>query len=285
MTSRALIIGIALAAAVLLSGCSKLRLGYEYADWLVIYSVEDNFDLEKAQRQRFKDGVESYFRWHRKAMLPQYADLLAHAADSLAKGLRPEGLDTGYNQFQVLYRKTMEPTVDRATDLLLSLSPAQVDQWQEKVKKKNQKLKKDFSGSREDQLERRSEKTLDELEDWTGRLTKEQKKQIRTLSHGLPWNGHIWLEHREKVQTRIAALLKNKAPREEVRKYLEDYFVHPEKLRSMEYNARIKESEAKTRTMIIRIHALLTPLQRRHFIARVDKLARDFRTMSSQEGP
>lgn len=285
MTFRSLIVGIALAAAVLLSGCSKLRLGYEYADWLVIYSVEDNFDLEKTQRQRFKDGVESYFRWHRKAMLPQYADLLARAADSLGKGLRPEGLDTGYSQFQVLYRKTMAPTVDRATDLLLSLSPTQVDQWQEKVKKKNQKLRKDFSGSREDQLERRCEKTLDELEDWTGKLSKEQKKQIRTLSRGLPWNGHLWLDHREKVQAALASLLRNKAPREAVRKYLEDYFVYPERLRSQEYNDRIKESEVKTRTMIIRIHALLTAQQRRHFIARVDKLARDFRTMSRQEGP
>lgn len=285
MTFRSSIFGIALTAAVVLSGCSKLRLGYEYADWLVIYSVEDNFDLEKSQRQRFKDGVESYFRWHRKTMLPQYADLLARAADSLGKGLRPEGLDTGYSHFQVLYRKTMEPTVGRATDLLLSLSPAQIDQWQEKVKKKNLKLKKDFSGSREDQLERRSEKTLDELEDWTGRLNKEQKKQVRTLSRGLPWNGHLWLEHREKVQASIATLLRSKAPREELRKYLEDYFVHPERLRSQEYNARIKESETKTRAMIIRIHAILTPQQRKHFIGRVEKLARDFRTMSRQEGP
>ena len=283
MSFRSLITGVSLAAVLLLGGCNKLRLGYEYADWLVIYSVEDNFELEKAQRIRFKDGVESYFNWHRKHMLPQYADLLSRAADSLSKGLRPEGLDSGYNQFQALYRKTMEPTVGRAVDLLLALTPAQVDQWQEKQQKKNQKLKKDFSGSREDQLERRYEKTLDELEEWTGRLTPEQKKQVRILSRGLPWNGHIWLEHREKVQTRLAGLLKNKAPREEIRKYLEDYLVYPERLRSQEYNARIKEAEAKTRTMVVRVHALLTAQQRKHFITKVDKLARDFRTMSRQE--
>lgn len=273
----------ALVATLLLSGCNKLKLGYEYADWLVIYSVEDNFDLEKPQRVRFKEGVESYFGWHRRSMLPLYADFLSGAADSLGKGLRPEGVDTAYHRFWGLYRKTMEPTVDRAVDLLLSLSPAQVDHWGEKQQKKIVKLRKDFSGSRDEQLERRYEKTVDELEDWTGKLTKVQKRQIRELSRGLPWNGHLWLDHREKVLGRISALLKAKAPRAEVRQLMEDYFVYPERLRSDDYNARVKDQQWKTRNAVIRIHALLTPEQRRHFRTRLELMAQDFRKMSKQE--
>lgn len=266
-----------------LCGCSKLKLGYEYADWMVIYSVEDNFDLEKLQRTRFKEDVESYFRWHRKAMLPLYADLLSGASDSLAKGLKSEGIDSTYGRFKVLYRKTMEPTVDKAVNLLVSLSPAQVDEWAAKQQKKQQKLRKDFSGSRDEQLERRYEKTVDHLEDWTGKLSKDQKKQIRELSRGLPWNGHLWMDHREKVQARLAVLLKAKAPREEVRAFIEDYFINPEHLRSKEYNARIKESEGKLRMMITRIHQILTPEQKKHFRTRLDLLAQDFRKMSKQE--
>lgn len=272
-----------LGATLLLSGCNKLKLGYEYADWLVIYSVEDNFDLEKPQRVRFKDGVESYFTWHRRAMLPLYADFLSGAADSLGKGLRPEAIDTAYHRFWGLYRKTMEPTVDRAADLLLTLTPAQVDHWSEKQHKKILKLRKDFSGSREDQLERRYEKTVDELEGWTGKLAKSQKRQIRELSRSLPWNGHHWLDHREKVLGRLGAMLKAKAPRSEVRKFMEDYFVYPERLRSDDYNARIKDQQWKTRNAVVRIHALLTPEQRRHFRTRLELMAQDFRKMSRQE--
>lgn len=272
-----------LLSGLLLSSCSRLKLGYEYADWMVVYAVEDNFDLEKVQRARFKEDVESYFRWHRKAMLPLYADLLSGVSDSLGKGLRPEGIDSGYSRFKVLYRKTMEPTLDRAASMLVSLSPAQVDEWSAKQQKKNQKLRKDFSGGRDEQLERRYEKTVDELEDWTGKLSKDQKKQVRALSRGLPWNGHHWLENREKVQARLAALLKAKAPRDEVRRFIEDYFIHPERLRSEEYNARIKESEVKLRAMITRIHQILTPEQKKHFRIRLDLLAQDFRKMSSQE--
>jgi hypothetical protein len=267
----------------LFGSCSKLKLGYEYADWLVIYSVEDNFDLDKPQRARFKEDVEAYFKWHRKAMLPRYADLLSNAADSLGKGLRPEGVDSAYARFRALYRETMAPTVEKSVELLASLTPTQVDHWLEKQKKKTLKLKKDFSGSREDQLERRYEKTVDELEDWTGRLSKDQRKQIRTLSRALPWNGHLWLENREKFQLRLGALLKTRPPRQEIRALMEDWFLHPERLRSQEYDARIKESESKIRAMAGRIFHLLTPAQRQHFRGRMEKLAEDFRRMSRQD--
>jgi Family of unknown function (DUF6279) len=275
---------VALAAVflTLLAGCSKLKLGYEYADWLVIYAVEDNFDLDKSQRGRFKEDVEAYFKWHRKALLPLYADLLSGAADSLGKGLGPEGIDTAYAHFRTLHRKTMLPTVDKAVDMLVSLKPDQIDNWLEKQKKKNLKLKKDFSGSPEDQLERRYEKTVDEMEDWTGRLSKDQRRQIRALSRTLPWNGHLWLENRENLQVRLATLLKSKPPRKDVRALMEDYFLHPEKLRSQEYNARIGESEARIKVMVTRVFHLLTPAQKRHLRSRMEKLAEDFRRMSRQ---
>jgi hypothetical protein len=280
---RTLIIALATAFCLFLGGCNKLRLGYEYADWLVIYSVEDNFDLDRPQRVSFKNDVEAYFRWHRKAMLPKYAELLSGAADSLGKGLRPAGIDSAYDAFKRLRRETMEPTLDRSVNLLLSLAPAQVEAWHAKQRKKNQKLRKDFSGTLDERLERRYEKTVDELEDWTGRLTKAQKNQIREISRGLPWNGNFWLENRERMQDSLATLLRSKAPREDVRRLLEDYFIYPERLRSPEYQAAFERSESGIRRMIVRIHALLTPQQRKHFRGLVENLAQDFHKMSRQD--
>jgi hypothetical protein len=41
--------------------------------------------------------------------------------------------------------------------------------------------------------------------------------------------------------------------------------------------------EGKTRAAILRVHALLTPQQRRTFRNRIELLAQDFRNMSRQE--
>lgn len=271
------------AAALALSGCNKLKLGYEYADWLASYSVEDNFDLDKLQRGRLKDDVQGYFRWHRKEMLPAYADFLAYVADGVRKGLRPEDIDAGYTRYKTLYRRTLEPVTGKSAALLASLSPEQVDAWLERQRKKNQKLRKEFSGSPQEKFDHRYGKIVDEMEDWTGRLSQEQKAKIKTLNATLPWNGILWLDLREKVQEHLADRLKKKAPQSELRTYLETYYLEPDSLRTEAGRAQYQAFETRLRTMIFVIHNILTPEQKRRFIQQVEKLAQDFRNMSTQE--
>lgn len=270
----------ALGLLFVLAGCNKIKLGYEYADWLVIYSVEDNFDLDRAQRGRLKEDVAAYFKWHRGALLPQYSDLLMRAADSLGDSLRPAEVDVAYKRYQDLYRKTLEPVVEPALALLTSLDSQQVETWFDKQKKKNQKLRRDYSGAKDENLERRYRKILDEVEDWTGRLSADQKKKVREWSRALPWNGDLWIENRERLQGRLADLLRHRAGQDAIRNFLKEYFLHPERLRSPEYDARYRDYEAKAKEMIAGIHAMLTPAQRKHLTAEVEKLAQNLRNMS-----
>jgi hypothetical protein len=271
------------ALALSLSGCNKLKLGYEYADWLVTYSVEDNFDLDKPQRNLLKEQVDAYFHWHRKQMLPVYADFAAYVADSARNGLRPAEIDSGYARYRNLYRATLEPVVEKSTDLLQSLTPEQVDQWLDRQRKKNAKLRKDFSGSMEERLEHRYGKIVDEMEDWTGRLSKEQKAKIKALNRTLPWNGFLWLETREKMQEQLGELLRKKASKEEVKAHLGNYLLDTDTLKSAEYRIKSREFETRMRTLIYVIHNSLTPEQKRRFIQQVEKLAKDFRVLSSQD--
>ncbi|MBW8888499.1 MAG: hypothetical protein JF616_12150 [Fibrobacteres bacterium] len=270
-------------AAIALSGCNKIGLLYDYADKLVRYKVEDDFDLDKAQRVRLKTDVEGYFQWHRKSLLPAYADFLSYIVDSARVDLRPDEIDSGYQRYLVLYRRTMEPVAEKSAALLLSLSPDQVDGWIERQRKKNRKLHKDFSGSQPERLEHRAKKIIDELEDWTGRLSKEQKEKIRILNGSVPWNGILWLDLREKVQERVAEMAKRKAPADSLRAYLAEYYLGDENLKSEEFRARYREFEQRLKTFIFAIRNLLTEEQRARFLQQVEKLAQDFRARSQQE--
>ena len=281
--NRLLPCALALAGALMLWGCNKLRLGYEYADWLIVYSLEDNFDLDKHQRNRIKEDVGAYFRWHRKALLPLYADLLLRVGDSLKMGLDPADIDSAYLEYRSLYRKTMEPVVDGAVSLLSSLTPAQIDVWEERQKKKIAKLRKDFSGEPKEKLEWRYRKIVDELEDWTSRLSADQKRQIRALSFSLPWNGDLWLAKREAMHTRLSGLMRQPESNEALRKFLADYYLRPERLRSDEYNARYREYERKAKAMIPKVYAILTADQKKHLLAEVDKLGQSLHHMARQE--
>jgi hypothetical protein len=270
-------------AALVLAGCNKIGLVYEFADKLVLYNVEENFDLDKEQRAALKDSVQAYFRWHRRNLLPAYADFLAYVADSARNGLRPEEVRTGMARFQELYRRTLDPVAGISAAFLESLSPAQVDAWINRQRAKNRKLRNDFSGSLEERLDIRARKIIDELEDWTGRLSKDQKARIRALNGTVPWNGSLWLDLREQVQERVADMARRKAPADSLRAYLAAYFLRDESLKTPEYRERVKESERKTAILIYQIHHLLTDGQRAHFLQQVDKLAQDLRARSRSE--
>ena len=260
-------------------------MGYEYADWLIIYSVEDNFDLDKDQRTRLKDDVKAYFKWHRKQMLPKYVDFLTWTVAGVRDGLRTAEIDSGYARYQVLMRGTMQPVVDKAIIMVGSLTPAQIESWVARQKKKNLKLRKDFSGSAEDNFEHRYGKIIEELEDWTGKLNPDQKARIKALNRTLPWNGNLWLDTREKAQERLAELLRKRASPAELRRFLEEYYLHPEKMRSKEYRVKYKEFETRMRTMILLIHKMLTSEQQQHLLTQMEKLATDFRILSQQKKP
>lgn len=270
-------------AALVLAGCNKIGLVYEFADKLVLYNVEENFDLDKEQRAVLKDSVQAYFRWHRRNLLPAYADFLAYVADSSRDGLRPEEIRTGMSRFQELYRRTLDPVAGISAAFLESLSPAQVDAWINRQRTKNRKLRNDFSGSLEERLDIRARKIIDELEDWTGRLSKDQKARIRALNGTVPWNGSLWLDLREQVQERVADMARRKAPADSLRVYLAAYFLRDESLKTPEYRERVKESERKTAILIDQIHHLLTDGQRAHFLQELDKLAQDLRARSRTE--
>ncbi len=277
---RAISIGLALLFVV---GCTKLRMGYEYADWVVIYSVEDNFDLDKSQRTHFKEDVAAYFKWHRREMLPSYATFLTKLAARLEDGLRPQEIDSTFTAYHILLRGTLLPMMDKAVSLLDSLTPNQINMWVDRQKKKNEKLRKDFSGSSEERFEHRYVKIIDELEDWTGSLQAEQKSQIKVLNRTLPWNGNLWLDARESATERLAELLRKRVGSKKLRRFLEDYYVYPEKSRSKEYQAGQKAFDMRLKTMIVMVYRMLTPEQKEHLIQQVEKLAKDFQALSLQE--
>ena len=107
---RPLVLGAAL-LALSLSGCNKIGFVYDFADKLLLLNLEDNFDFDKTQRARLKEDVEAYFAWHRKTMLPEYADFLQYVADSARNVQEPvknhtTGVITAARTATMMARKT-----------------------------------------------------------------------------------------------------------------------------------------------------------------------------------
>lgn len=60
-----------------LAGCSQTRLAYRYADWGVVWWVEDYISLTGEQEAQLSQDLEALRQWHCSAELPRYQQWLA----------------------------------------------------------------------------------------------------------------------------------------------------------------------------------------------------------------
>ena len=177
--SRALIIG----AALVLAGCSALRLVYNQGPSLARWWVDRYVDLTDAQKEPLQEALGAWFAWNRRQQLPEIAQLLAQARREVADPVTAERVC----QWNEVVRNRIDQAVDRAiplvAPLLGRLEPAQVEHLQSRFDKSNAQFRKDYLKTRpDDRLELLVDRAVDRAETLYGRLDGEQK---RLLAEGL----------------------------------------------------------------------------------------------------
>ncbi len=78
------IIGLA-ALALLLSGCTLVRLGYGNADDLAYVWLDDYIGFTDEQAPKARQALAETLMWHRKTQLPDYAQWLARAGSDASR--------------------------------------------------------------------------------------------------------------------------------------------------------------------------------------------------------
>jgi len=71
---RAITLALSLALLLALGGCSTgLKLAYNNLERLALWEVDDEIDLDDAQKAAFQQEFRALHRWHRQTQLPLYA--------------------------------------------------------------------------------------------------------------------------------------------------------------------------------------------------------------------
>ena len=60
-----------------LAACSTLRIGYDNADTLLVYTFDNYLDLDTTQAEFLRHRIRAVLAWHRATQLPEYAGQLA----------------------------------------------------------------------------------------------------------------------------------------------------------------------------------------------------------------
>ena len=206
---RTRIIAALCGAALLLSGCSALRIGYSQAADLAYWWLDGYADFDSEQTRRLREALAQWFAWHRKTQLPDYAQLLARAQAEV----RAETTPTRVCEWQLELLKrahtAFEQAAPAAAEWALSVTPQQIQHIERRYAKANDEFRDDYL--QEDPRERNDatiKRAVERAESLYGRLDDSQRARIAVAMARSPFDPELWLAERKLRQQDALQLLR-----------------------------------------------------------------------------
>lgn len=208
MSSIRLIVLFAV-TAFLIAGCSSTKLAYRYADWGIVWWVDDYIPMTSEQELQLEKDILALRDWHCSTELPRYSQWLTELKQDVRAG-NLERAKVVHHQQQLF--SFFPPLMDRAkpaaTRLLSSLSDDQVQALADNMKDSQAEMEEEFLSEDPSQTRKaRAGRTAERVERWLGSLNDAQTDIVQQWSDNRGRQTEIWLEGRRKWQEALLASL------------------------------------------------------------------------------
>ncbi len=185
LTSKAhrLLLALLVCISSLLCSCSSIQLGYNQADFLIKWWIDDYIDLSSDQVRFYDQAFPVIAKKHRQEELPKALQKLRILS---AKLDQPLLIDDGVmlvKDIQSFSRNSVNLLLEDASTLAFMLKANQMAHLENAFVKSNKKYQSDYlKGTPEEQFDHRVEKVIERAESIGGNLNKAQKIQIREIA-------------------------------------------------------------------------------------------------------
>jgi hypothetical protein len=162
-----------LVAALCLSACSTgVRLGYNYAETLVAYSLDGYVGLSDEQQQLVKERATALVAWHRSTQLRDYAELIETTRRRLDGPVTASDVMAFNQAINARLAALGERAAPDLAHLALTLSPDQIARLQRKLASDNSKARRELVQlAGKESLDERVKKYAERADFWFGSLT------------------------------------------------------------------------------------------------------------------
>lgn len=274
---------LVLLIALLLPGCSAIKIVYNQADSVAAWKADDYFDLNGEQKEALRGHLDRFHAWHRSTQLIEYSALLDLAQKRLQAGVGVGDVAWAIDSIKARYRTLVLRGYADAARVLATLSDQQIAAAQRQFDKDNRKYASDFGlgSGPEEQRRLRAQRNLERIEHWTGPLTTQQEARLRELSRELPLVAELRQQDRIRRQREFLALLAERKHTASFAPRLRDWLLDWDRTRSPEYEARLARFAEASAKLYVEAFALLEPDQRNHVTTRLQRYGIAFRDLAS----
>ena len=268
------IIGL-LCLALLLTGCSAVRLGYNNSPQLAYWWLDGYFDFDGRQSQTVRTELQTTLEWHRKQELPLLELQLVQLQQLAPNNITPAQVCAVYTDLQARIVATLEPLATNMAATATGLQEAQLQYLNKSFEKKDREWREEWlDGSAAERAERRLKRAVEWSEWFYGSLSKDQVALLAQRFNASQFDPQI--QHREKLrrhQDLVATLrtVSGKPPaqaQQELRALLARTVVSVD----ASYKAHLEQLVQENCVTVATLHNSSTPRQR----ARLVKTLQDY---------
>lgn len=278
-----------LCCALLMTGCSAVRLGYNHAPDLAYWWLDGYVDFKGDQSERAHEAIDDWFQWHRRVELPVYAGLLARAREQVAAPATAEQACQWFEEAKLRVDVALERALPGAAELVRRLSPKQLAHLEHKYAEINEELVDNYLQPRAEARSRAQlKRALEPIEMVYGRMSSSQRERIAVLAASTPFDPERWIaERHRRQQDTLQTLARLSAEQASVSQAVEA-------LRALAQRSRVSpidEYRAYQQRLIqfncgfaAEVHNLTTPDQRRAAAEQLKDWEDDARALAAQAG-
>jgi hypothetical protein len=278
---------VMVSVTILLTACSSVQLGYNNADILVAYSLDNYLDLDDEQERLARERIDALLRWHRSTQLREYAAVLADAQSRVAGQVSAAEVREFNRQINRGFAAIADRAAPDLAQLALTLRPAQVERLAERLDRDTSKARRElvrFAGP--ESAEQRIERAFERAEEWLGPLSTAQRDLIRSSLDRRPDAQAAWMEERERRQRDLVAVLtrirSEQPPQATATAWLREYFADVAEPRDAQRRARVEQIRGDNAALIAQLVNSATPAQRATLTKKLRSYADDFDALAAQ---
>jgi hypothetical protein len=272
--SRTILIGLAL-IALALSGCSRVKLGYNSADFLIERYADDYLSLDSDQMAAWKPRLKQALARHRSEELPYLAAFFEATYKESQRGFDKVGVACLLDQFEDVYRRNAIMAAALAAPVLTDLAPQQIRHLQRKFRKDEADDAEDAAASPQRRALKRAIRYAKSAEWWIGSLSKEQQGTILDVTARMPDTTEPWEAYTRAKRNGLIRLLEQHASAAEIRRFLTSWLADFQDLPPELAQARL-DLRRSIAELFVRLGASLSPEQHAHLNDRLRGLRDDF---------
>jgi hypothetical protein len=267
------------------AGCSSLKLGYNNADTLLVYTLDNYLDLNGPQQQLVRERMRGLLAWHRQTQLRGYAELIEAAGKRLDANVGADeilALNIEMNRRLVTVGEQAAPVL---AELALTLQPAQLDRFARKLAEDDAKARREAAAGEKRAFDLRLKRGIERAEDWFGYVSPQQEEMIRTALAARPDGEDWWVRERERRRSDLLALLQRihgeRPEVAEAARWLRAYFALLAEPHEAERQARMAEYRRGNAELIAALVNTASPEQKGTLFRKLRGYADDFVTLAS----